>query len=305
MIALGVLVKENFTTDTLSFLGKTRLVKWDIAGGSKDNKTPFDKVWDTVKGCCIGCCKCPQTEEPEEVSEGGTPASKKDKPKNLFQVNRLEKAPKSNSPRDGSENHLSDLIASNDAPSLLLSNNKKNVDVEDPVHTNNEMNEIFKEAQNLNFPKIDENDTKSPTDRLNSWKSTAGPTNSDDKNGYISLYDHQKEALHERSFDKSPIFWMKSSVCPEFFNNNPRVAGLDPIEYKFWLGMVDPKCGYIRLGLHSYLPELIGHVLTHPCKLGPASCRLQLSNNRTVEPLKDILAKLRRKQKRLKLKELK
>ena len=222
------------------------MVKLDKAGGSKDKKTPFDKAWDTVKGCCIGCCKCPQTEEPEEISKDGTPASKQTKAKNLFQVNRLEKAPKS-SPRDDSENRLSDLIASNDAPSLLLSNNKKDVDVKDPEDTNKEMNEIFKEAQNLNFPKIDENDPKSAAERLNSWKPTTGATNSDDGNGYISLNQHQHQALNE-----GHIFWMKSSVCPEFFNNNPRVSGLNPIEYKFWLGMVDPKCGFIRHGLQSY-----------------------------------------------------
>ena len=138
------------------------MVKWDQAGGSKDKKTPFDKAWDTVNGCW-------QTEEPktqiEEISEGRTPASNQIKAKNLFQVNRLEKAPKS-SLRDDSENHLSDLIASNDAPSLLLSNNKKDVDVKDPEDTNREMNEIFKEAQNLNFPKIDENDPKSAVDRV-------------------------------------------------------------------------------------------------------------------------------------------
>ena len=222
------------------------MVKLDKAGGSKDKKTPFDKAWDTVKGCCIGCCKCPQIEEPEEISKGGTPASKQTKAKNLFQVNRLEKAPKS-SLREDSENHLSDLIASNDAPSILLSNNKKDVDVKDPEDTNKEMNEIFKEAQNLNFPKIDENDPKSAAERLNSWTPTAGATNSDDGNGYISLNQHQRQALNE-----GHIFWMKSSVCPEFFNDNPRVSGLDPIEYRFWLGMVDPKCGYIRHGLQSY-----------------------------------------------------
>ena len=219
------------------------MVKLDKAGGSKDKKTPFDKAWDTVNGCW-------QTEEPktqiEEISEGRTPASNQIKAKNLFQVNRLEKAPKS-SLRDDSENHLSDLIASNDAPSLLLSNNKKDVDVKDPEDTNREMNKIFKEAQNLNFPKIDENDPKSAVERLNSWKPTTGATNSDDGNGYISLNQHQHQALNE-----GHIFWMKSSVCPEFFNNNPRVSGLDPIEYKFWLGMVDPKCGYIRQGLQSY-----------------------------------------------------
>ena len=214
-------------------------------GGGKNKKTPFDKAVDMVKGCCIGCCKCPQAEEEEEISEGGTPACKQVKAKNIFQVNRLEKAPKC-TPQDDSENHLSDLIDSNDAPSLLMSNNKQDVDVEDPDHTNKEMNEIFKDAQNLNFPKIDENDTKSSTERLNCWKPTAGPTNSDDENGYISLNQHQHQALHE-----GHIFWMKSSVCPEFFNNNPRVAALDPIEYKFWLGMVDPKCGFIRPGLLS------------------------------------------------------
>ena len=144
--------------------------------------------------------------------------------------------------------HLSDLIGSNNAPSVILTNNKKEVDVEDLEDANKELNEIFKEAQNLNFPKIDENDTKSPAERLNSWIPTSGPTNSDDLNGYISLNQHQHEALHERH-----IFWMKSSVCPEFFNENPRVGGLDSLEYKFWLGMVDPKCGYIRSGLPRQL----------------------------------------------------
>ena len=234
------------------------MVKWNKAGGSKDNKTPIDKAWDTVKGC-IGCCKCPQTEESEQKSDGGTQAPRQAEAKNLFQVNRLEKAPKSSRK---SEKHLSDLIASNDASSLLLSNNKKDVNVRNPEDTNEQMNEIFKEAQNLNFPKIDEKDSKSAAERLNSWKPTTGATNSDDGNGYISLNQHQHQALR----DEGHIFWMKSSVCPEFFNNNPRVSGLDPIEYKFWLGMVDPKCGYIRHGLQSYLPALSRHYSnTHSC----------------------------------------
>ena len=61
-------------------------------GGSKDKRTPLDKIWDTIKGCCIGCCKCPVEEEPEPISEGGTPASKQIKKKHLFEANQLEKA---------------------------------------------------------------------------------------------------------------------------------------------------------------------------------------------------------------------
>ena len=110
MIVLGVPAKEYFTNDSLSSrtslsqeqlirVLENILVKSGTAGGSKDKRTPFDKAWDQMKACCIGCCKCPQQEKPEEVSEEGGPASQVKK-KHLFEVNRLEKA--SNASEDNS-----------------------------------------------------------------------------------------------------------------------------------------------------------------------------------------------------------
>ena len=76
------------------------MVKSRTAGGSKDKRTPFDKAWDQMKACCIGCCKCPQQEKPEEVSEEGGPDSQVKK-KHLFEVNRLEKASKASEDNSG------------------------------------------------------------------------------------------------------------------------------------------------------------------------------------------------------------
>ena len=76
------------------------LVKSCTAGGSKDKRTPIDKAWDQMKACCIGCCKCPQQEKPEEISEGDGQASQVKK-KHLFEVNRLEKASKASEDNSG------------------------------------------------------------------------------------------------------------------------------------------------------------------------------------------------------------
>ena len=157
--------------------------------------------------------------------------------------------------------HLTDLLASKDAPSVILANNKKEVmfdNAQDYDETNKQLNHIFKEAQNLNFPKIEENDATPPADRLNQWKKTV------DGEKYISLNDHQTDALR----NEGHIWWMKSNVCPEFFNSNPRVGGLNALEYKFWLGMVDPKCGYIRSRFQATSLYHISNIYKRPYNTG-------------------------------------
>ena len=72
-----------------------------------------------------------------------------------------------------------------------------------------------------------------------------GTGENDDSSG-----SHQPKPLnsHQNGVMTQPDYlsWMESSTCPRFFNANPKVEKLGLLEYKFWLGMVDPKYGWIR-----------------------------------------------------------